>query len=267
MVMVPISVIVPCYRCKDTVERAVESVGRQTLRPREVILVDDASRDGTAEVLELIRDRHRGWIKTIFLPQNCGPAIARNAGWEIASQPYVAFLDADDTWHPRKIEVQYHLMQADPNITISGHDWQISTGVEDVSDAGINAGYRPISFRELLMFNRFSTPTVMLKRDVPLRFEQGYYAEDYLLWLRLVASGYKAMFIDAPLAYRHKAPWGASGLSARLWEMEKGELNAYKSLAREGLLSPVGYTIASSFSVLKFMRRLGRSLLERIAKW
>lgn len=267
MTTVPISVIVPCYQCKDTVERAIESVEHQTLRPREVILVDDASRDGTAAALELISDRYGGWIKTVFLSQNSGPATARNTGWEIASQPYVAFLDADDTWHPKKIEVQYHLMQADSNITISGHDWQVSTGAGYISDVGINPGYRQISFRELLMFNRFSTPTVMLKRDVPLRFEQGYYAEDYLLWLRLVASGYKAMFIDAPLAYLHKAPWGASGLSARLWEMEKGELNAYKSLAREGLLSPVGYAIASSFSMLKFMRRLGISFLKRIAKW
>ena len=63
----PVSVIIPCYNCKDTVERAVKSVFDQTLQPREVILVDDASSDGTLDYLMVLRDQYgSSWLKVIL---------------------------------------------------------------------------------------------------------------------------------------------------------------------------------------------------------
>src|SRR5258706_14692588 len=99
--LAPVSVVVPCYRCADTIERAVRSVAAQTLRPAEVILVDDGSPDGTGAALERLRERFGAdWIRIVRLPRNLGSASARNAGWELATQRYVAFLDSDDAWHP-----------------------------------------------------------------------------------------------------------------------------------------------------------------------
>ena len=79
----PVSVVIPCWRCSDTVGRAVASVAAQTLRPKEVILVDDGSGDETYSVLCDLADAYEPhWIKVLALEQNGGAGWARNAGWE-----------------------------------------------------------------------------------------------------------------------------------------------------------------------------------------
>ena len=102
---VPVSVVIPCYRCADTIERAVESVIAQTASPAEVWLVEDGSGDDgrTLAVLHELRQRHSGEvsIEVISLGKNFGCAVARNTGWDASPQLYIAFLDADDAWHRR----------------------------------------------------------------------------------------------------------------------------------------------------------------------
>ncbi len=103
-----VSVVIPCYRCGATIARAVASVLAQTLPVAEIILVDDASGDDTLAALEDIRRGHGdAAVRVLAAPANVGAGEARNLGWNAASQPWVAFLDADDAWHPRKIEIQY----------------------------------------------------------------------------------------------------------------------------------------------------------------
>jgi glycosyltransferase involved in cell wall biosynthesis len=71
-----------------------------------VIVIDDASTDETLAKLMELRSRYGdGWIKVLRLGRNQGPATARNAGWMEAEKRYIAFIDADDAWHPRKIEI------------------------------------------------------------------------------------------------------------------------------------------------------------------
>src|SRR5688572_15186507 len=101
----PVSVVVPCYRCAATIGDAIASIVDQTARPAEVLLVEDCSGDDTLEALHRIAAAYEpGWIKVIAMPANGGPSRARNTGWQQAEQPYIAFLDADDTWAPRKLE-------------------------------------------------------------------------------------------------------------------------------------------------------------------
>src|SRR5688500_1983375 len=109
---IPVSVILPCYNAQASVRRAVASVAAQSLRPAEVIAVDDASTDGTRETLAKLQGEcEPGWLKVVRLERNGGPASARNAGWNLASARWIAFLDADDTWHPRKLEIQYGVLR------------------------------------------------------------------------------------------------------------------------------------------------------------
>ncbi|MBC7511115.1 MAG: glycosyltransferase family 2 protein, partial [Ferruginibacter sp.] len=117
----PVSVVIPCYRCTSTIRRAILSIAGQTRRPAEIILVDDASPDETLRVLYEIEREYSGWIKVISSKMNLGPAAARNIGWNLASQPFIAFLDSDDAWHPKKIEIQYYYMHKHPRISLSGH--------------------------------------------------------------------------------------------------------------------------------------------------
>lgn len=76
-----VSVVIPCYRCAKTIKRAVHSVWTQTLKPKEIILVDDCSDDSTLEsLLALQGDYPNGWFHVVPRLRNEGPGEARNTG-------------------------------------------------------------------------------------------------------------------------------------------------------------------------------------------
>lgn len=254
----PVTVVIPCFRCRDTIFRAVESVARQSARPLEVILVDDHSADATLQTLELIANQYpKDWIKVIALEQNGGPGSARNAGWVAAQGEYVAFLDADDAWHPKKLELQYSWMHAHPEVALTGHG-TMRLKADEILDApiGLLSGH-PITARKLLLSNRFPARSVMVRKDIPFRFSPGKrHSEDYLLWLQIVLNGLPAQYLNAVLAFSYKADFGGAGLSAHLWKHEKGELATYRQLLRENLISMPIYCAVFAISVLKFARRV-----------
>lgn len=252
-----VSVVIPCFRCSASIVRAVESIASQTLLPLEVILVDDCSRDGTVNVLFELQARYgASWLKVCELSDNGGPGTARNAGWKLAQGKYVAFLDSDDTWHPQKIEMQYTWMTQHPDAILASHFVTMSDGREKKRVGDIAPPFR-VSRRQLLISNRFPTSTVMVQRNIEQRFADGQrYCEDYRLWLHVCFFAGECYRFDQALAYNYKAVYGATGLSGRLWEMEKGELASYWSLYRAGGISFLGVTLCSSLSFVKFMRRV-----------
>jgi glycosyltransferase involved in cell wall biosynthesis len=96
-----ISVVVPAYNAERWIGRAITSVLRQTVRPAEIVVVDDGSTDGTAEAVQ-----KQGPTIRYFQQKNSGPSVARNRGIQEAKSEWIAFLDADDEWLPHKIESQ-----------------------------------------------------------------------------------------------------------------------------------------------------------------
>lgn len=255
---VPVSVVIPCFRCTRTIARAIASVVQQTQKPAEIILVDDASGDGTLEVLQTLAQQHTGWIKVIALNKNQGPSSARNAGWEIASQPYVAFLDADDAWHPRKIEIQYNHMSAHPEVMLCGHERKEIKETDVLPDWVIgNSNVNYVHKWALLLSNRFAPTSVMLRRDIDQRFVDGQrYMEDHMLWLKLVCSGGVATKLSAELSAIYKSPFGMGGLSAHLWRMERGELGNYRRLYHADCINELQLGLLVIYSLLKHVRRL-----------
>jgi glycosyltransferase involved in cell wall biosynthesis len=255
---VPVSVVIPCYRCAKTVRRAVGSIAGQTSPPAELILVDDGSRDDTLDVLrDIQRAFGEGWVTIVALGENRGVASARNAGWKRASGKYVAFLDADDTWHPRKVEVQFAFMQARPDITLSGHrHLRIADGTP-LDRPLLNPGYRMISRGHLLLSNQFITPSVMVRRDIAHRFLEGArHMEDHLLWLEIASSGARIARLNEVLAFVYKRPFGESGLSADLVGMEKAELANYRFLKQTGAIGTAEMLGLCGYSLAKFARRM-----------
>jgi glycosyltransferase involved in cell wall biosynthesis len=103
------SVVIPAYNAADTISPAIESVLAQSVRPKEIIVVDDGSTDGTASVVGEIAP----WI-TIVRQPNRGPGAATSAGIALATAPFVATLDADDLWLPGKIERQAQCFESAP---------------------------------------------------------------------------------------------------------------------------------------------------------
>lgn len=253
-----VSVVIPCYCCAETIERAMSSVFAQTSRPAEVIVVDDGSGDDMIHTLHALQEQYeRGWLRIIELPINVGAATARNAGWDMATQPYVAFLDADDSWHPEKLRIQYEYMQNASDVSLCGHQcvWLRDNETPPVIPKDLHA--TKISAVSLLFKNVFSTPTVMLRRDIPFRFQEGKRcAEDFLLWQQIAIKNLQVVRIESPLAYVHKPLYGAGGLSAQLWNMERGELSNFVGLYRAGYINFLLYALATFFSIAKFIKRL-----------
>ncbi len=106
-----VSCVVPVYNGEKFLGEAIDSIQAQTYRPIEIIVIDDGSTDGTAQVIERYRDR----IKSAR-QENAGAPTARNHGVRLAGGEFVAFLDADDLWHERKLELQIELLTARPEI-------------------------------------------------------------------------------------------------------------------------------------------------------
>ena len=273
----PVSVVIPCYCCSETIERAVSSVVNQTQLPVEIWLVDDASPDDgrTLNKLYELKMRYTNMvqIEIIALPVNGGPSVARNAGWDAATQPYIAFLDADDSWHTQKLEIQYEWMKEHPEIALTGHKclWlkkedsfpQSGEPLPKVEEFQV----RRITKLSLLFSNRFSTLSVMLKSELPFRFEpKKRHSEDYLLWLQITLSGYQCAFLDLSLAYLYKAPYGEGGLSGDLWKMEKGELDTYCQVYKEGYINLFAWLFLVLFSFAKFCRRVFKVYLKKIIR-
>ena len=119
--MTSVSVIIPAYNSASTIIRALQSVAAQTLAPLEIIVVDDASTDTTHDLVTTFASSSSIPVRVVTQTINSGPSAARNAGWDRAIGDYIAFLDADDQWHPRKIELQYPIMQTQPEVTMSCH--------------------------------------------------------------------------------------------------------------------------------------------------
>lgn len=256
-----VSVVIPCYCCANTIAYAVASVLAQTLQPSQLILVDDCSPDhgATQAALQKLKDRYSKRLELIIVTNtvNLGAAGARNAGWRIASQPYIAFLDADDAWHPDKIRIQYRWMVEHPECGLSGH--QYWAGIErkvQWPKLGEEVVATTLTRFRALISNPFATPTVMLKNDVPFRFEEGRrYAEDYLLWLLLILSGTRTVKLSMVLAATFKASFGVNGLSSDLWKMERGELEAYWKIYKCNLVALPTVLFLIPVSFVKYIRR------------
>jgi glycosyltransferase involved in cell wall biosynthesis len=114
-----VSVVIPTYNAGPYLVEAVESVFRQTVPPCELIVVDDASSDGTADVANSLARRSAVPFRVIELRRNSGgPALPMNTGIAAASGKLIAVLDQDDEFFPRKIEVQSALLAAREDVTV-----------------------------------------------------------------------------------------------------------------------------------------------------
>jgi glycosyltransferase involved in cell wall biosynthesis len=267
---VPVTVVIPCFNAADTVERALLSVAAQTRLPCQVVVVDDASDDEGATWSKLcdVRGRLAGRlnVELVHLDHNSGPSVARNTGWDRAVGDFVAVLDADDSWHPSKLAIQYGWMRAHPDYAMSGTGYHVVDD-DDQTDEGVSSKspafwqVRPVW---LLCRNPFITSTVMVRRGVQQRFSPAERrCEDYLLWLQLALSGSHMGYLLPSLTYLHKAPYGVSGLSADLSAMERSELHVLRRVHEERLVGVSLWVLATLFSRVKYLKRSVHVLARR----
>jgi glycosyltransferase involved in cell wall biosynthesis len=228
----------------------------QTCLPREIILVNDASTDNTLAIIEKIQLENKCLVKIVNLPINKGAANARNCGIESASFNLIAFLDSDDIWHSRKIEIQSKVMFSDTSIDLCGHHMELFnySKTQNISINDINISN--ISLQKLLFKNIFNTPSVMMRNSGLFFPVDQRYAEDYKLWLDFAILNRKIVFIDTTLAYVLKPFYGSSGLSKSLFKMYYWEFINLLDVFKSGSINKVIVAFAILFSFLKFSRRV-----------
>lgn len=261
---VSVSVVIPCYNCNNTIERALDSVANQTELPAEVLLVDDNEDKLQTEYLFKVTSKYQILnIKLICHIKNFGAPSARNTGWNLASSEYIAFLDADDSWHPQKIEFQFDFMSKNNNISLTGHNIDIVNKIDTYENID-SISAKECSKANILLRNIFPTPTLMIKRNLGIRFDESMrYVDDHLLLMNIILQNNKAYKINNKLAYVYKSMYGESGLSSNMYLMERHELIAYKKIFRKDLISRVFYYFLIAFSLVKYFRRIVISFVKK----
>ena len=257
-----VTVVIPTFNSATTIKRALDSVSAQTVLPSHIIVVDNASTDSTAQIVEKMAADSRCEMELVRQSRNTGPGAARNAGWNLVRTQFVAFLDSDDSWHPKKLELQLDVAGQHPDDCFFGHTTTSST-TSDTTDTFettplIGSGrINYFSLRHFLVRNRVSTPTVMLRSDLPFRFPtQHWYAEDYGLWTAILTASHRAVVHDFALTTLHKAAWGEAGLSGKLEDMHAGELLVLDGLHRDRAIGRIEHALFRKWMALKFRRRL-----------
>jgi glycosyltransferase involved in cell wall biosynthesis len=212
------SVVMANYNYARYLRAAIESVLNQTLGDLELIIVDDGSTDGSREIIDSYLHDPRVRFRPV---EHLGQPGAKNAGIELTRGPLIAFLDADDIWHPRKLEKQVALFEHDPALGV------VYCRRTLIDEDGRELPYRqpPLQRGDVLapMFHDnfvcFSSAVVrrIVFEHVGLFDERSDLAIDFDLWLR-VAAHYRFDYVDEPLVqYR----CGHGNLSRRVGERLK----------------------------------------------
>ena len=236
-----VSVIIPTYNRSGFVHEAIESVLFQEYTDCELIIVDDGSSDETKDVLKRYADR-----VTYIYQDNKGVSSARNKGVETASGEYIAFLDSDDIWLPKKLSHQMDFFSHNPDALICHTEeiW-IRRGVR-VNPMKKHKKYSGMIFEKVLPLCIISPSSVMMKRDLFFNrigfFDETLPAcEDYDMWLRIAAE-YPIYLIETPLIIKRGGH--EDQLSQKYMGLDRFRIKALMKILDSGILAPEQYEAA-----------------------
>lgn len=226
-----LSVVIPTYNSGPLVVEAVASVLAQTRPVDEIIVVDDGSTDDTAERMAAFGPP----VRYIRKP-NGGASTARNRGVDEATSDWIAFLDADDVWHPQKLEIQFAALARRPDLALIGtrlYDWP---GTHPDIPAGAAEDIEDIRLEHLVVRNGLVTSTIVARSEA-LRaagpFDTDLHGpEDYDLWIRVAQLVPVANLRTALTGYRSATP---GSLSKNADRMETGMRAILEKLERTGV--------------------------------
>jgi glycosyltransferase involved in cell wall biosynthesis len=211
-----VTVLMPVYNCKSFVREAIESILDQTFTNFELIVIDDASTDGTAEIVQSYNDPR---IVFIQKPQNTGYTRSLNTGLQMARGEFIARMDGDDISRPTRLDKQVAHFRSHPDVLLVGTLFRIIDGRKP--------RYSPLTHDAIKVYflhhNYLQHPTAMMRREVVskynLRYNPAYEpAEDYKLWSEVICVGKVEVLNEVLLDYRM---YGGQTSSTRSQEQEK----------------------------------------------
>ena len=226
-----ISVIIPTYNRCDLLKRAINSVIKQTITPKEIIIVDNGSTDQTYQMVSSLFPEIN-----YFIEKKRGVSAARNKGILESKSKWIAFLDSDDAWKPTKLEKQmeFSIFNEDKyRIIHTDETWyrnkKFLNQLKKHKKSGGNI------FKNSLQLCCISPSSVVLKKqifdDYGLFDENLEVCEDYDMWIRITAKE-EVGFLDSPLVLKYGGH--SDQLSKKFWGMDRFRIESLeKNLKNE----------------------------------
>ncbi|HET6575601.1 MAG TPA: glycosyltransferase [Fimbriiglobus sp.] len=268
-----VSVVIPTYNYGHCVAEAVDSALGQTYPAVEVLVIDDGSTDDTRQRLAGYGDR----IRYIHQP-NAGLSAARNTGIRAARGAFVALLDSDDAFHPRKLELQMGYLTSHPEVPFLAADqldgptqppWPTLTDSPPVRRVGLD---------ELVVKARFGPGGVVVRKDcfdrVGLFDESLRSVEDRDMWIRL-ATRFSIGLMQSPLWWYRSQPGSMSRNAEKMTHYERVVLDkafAMPELNRRRLLRRKAMGLATYSAAYMFVENgrpgtAAKLMAQSVAWW
>jgi teichuronic acid biosynthesis glycosyltransferase TuaG len=264
--MPQLSVVIPCYNAAPFIAMTLSSVLGQSFRDFEVLVMDDRSTDASREVVREMATRDSR-VRLIELDRNYGaPAAPRNAGVRAARGRWVAFLDADDLWHPAKLELQLRALEETGAAMCSTAmcDFRNERGLR-WRDPGPRPRIERITWRKQLLKYRTPTSSIVVDRELmlacPFNEDLSYKArEDTDCFIRVHEHMPCSIKLRHPLVYYRLQ---ANQISGNKWRMVSRHLSMLQRY-RQKSGAPLGglaYVYTATHFVSSIWLRLVRGVL------
>ena len=224
-----ISVVIPTLNRINTLQRALDSVINQTYKPAEIIVVDNGSSDGT---LKFLREQYPKI--TILTENKIGVSSARNKGIKKSNNQWIALLDSDDAWHPRKLEIQTSMLDSalkEYNLIHTDEVWfRNNKHINQMKKHKKQGGY---IFERCLSLCCISPSSVLFKKNildkVGLFDESLPVCEDYDMWLKICSSE-EVLFAQDKLTYKYGGH--KDQLSKSYWGMDRFRIKSIENIIK-----------------------------------
>lgn len=222
-----VSVIMPVHNAIRFLRKSVDSVLNQTYNNLELIIIDDCSNDGSTEAAKECANLDSR-VRVIVNSSNKGVAETRNVGIREAKGKYIALLDSDDIWDAFKLEKQVELIEKE-NAQIA----YCSYGFINENDVSIKKSFivpEYTDFGQMLKRCVISCSTALIDADIFKKyvFTSEYYHEDYVMWMKLLKNGAKAVGDKTVLAHYRQVSGSRSSNKIRValyrWEVYRKAL-------------------------------------------
>lgn len=252
------TIAMPAYNARRTIRSAIRSVLAQTRPDFELLVVDDGSNDETGTLVEAFDDERVRLLRQ----QNAGPGAARNLAIRSGRGEYVSMLDSDDLWLPTYLETMAGILDHDPSVGLAYTDaWVLDDATGRIRRTSAmhyqhpprDPPRDPHAFLTMLLTRgNFVFTSATVRRDVLDRV--GLFqsvlkpAEDFGLWLRIVAGGFEARRTEEKLAVYRKHPGSLSTNEAAILDGERESVRL----------------VAEEFDVPEPIRELARARLRKL---
>lgn len=190
--MADVTVLVPSYNHAPFIERTLKSIFKQTLRPKKLIVIDDGSKDESAQIIEKVLATcpfEYSFIKR----ENRGLCATLNQGLAMANSEYFAYISSDDVWLPDFLQSRVQVLENHPNAVLSYSYSYLIDENDTIIDSNKNWGnYADGNASEMLLYPIIPASAAVLYRQSVLEkcyWQDGIVLEDYDLYLRLTVLG------------------------------------------------------------------------------